>query len=65
MLHVQVLVTAAIYNYTLTLAAELQSVQQPGGPTDRHRAFERRLWLVRFCQCRGEGGLQALVTRQF
>ena len=43
----------------MTLAAELQGVQQPGEPTDRHRAFQCRLRLVRCRQCRGAGAQQA------
>ena len=55
--HVRVLAAAAnapaaIGNYTLTLAAELKGVQQPGGPTDRHRADQCRLQLVRLYQRR-------------
>jgi len=53
--------TCAIYNYTLTLAAELQGVQQPGGPTDRHRADQCRLQLVCLYQCCGAGEQQARV----
>ena len=53
---------AAIYNYTLTLAAELQGVQQPGGPTDRHRADQCRLQLVCLYQRCGAGEQQACVV---
>ena len=49
-------------DYTLTLAAELQGVQQPGGPTDRHRAFQCRLRLVRCHQCCGAGAQQARIV---
>jgi hypothetical protein len=48
--------------YTLTLASELQGVQQPGGPTDRHCAFQRRLQLVCLYQRCGAGEQQARVV---
>ena len=49
----------------MTLAAELQGVQKPGGPTDRHRAFQCRLRLVRCRQCRGAGAQQARFVVRF
>ena len=67
--HVRVLAAAATHllqstitiDYTLTLAAELQGVQQPGGPTDRHRADQCRLQLVCLYQRCGVGEQQARV----
>ena len=52
------------YQCVLTLAAELQGVQEPGEPTDRHRADQCRLQLVRLYQRRGAGEQQPGVVVQ-
>ena len=48
----------------LTLAAELQGVQEPGEPTDRHRADQCRLQLVCLYQRRRAGAQQPAVVVQ-
>jgi hypothetical protein len=63
--HVPVLAAAAPSHCALTLAAELQGVQEPGEPTDRHRADQCRLQLVCLYQRRGAGEQQAAVVVRF
>ena len=57
----RVLAADAPSHCALTLAADLQGVQQPGGPTDRHREDQCRLQLVCLHQCCGTGEQQARV----
>ena len=60
--HVRVL--AALEAIPLTLATELQGVQKPGEPTDRHCADQCRLQLVCLYQRRGAGEQQPGVVVQ-